>query len=207
MNATKRFVLRVTELLAERKQTQKSLRGENSEAWISNIVKLRRALKLDDADDIATALDVPLSELVRRPEDVTYELDGTEARLLDAYRQLAPVEQQALITLATLRTRRIGRPSKKVQPNTTKRLNPTSGGRKVTESLATLSPGGSLASGRVPSSLSPDVQRLVSEFEGRIAELLATEPVREQAPAPRDGVASALDGHRSTGRSGSSKAR
>lgn len=112
MKAVERFVLRVTGLLEDRKQPQKSLRGEKTEGWISNIVKLRRALKLNDADEIAEALGVPLSELVRRPEDRTYELSGNEARLLDAYRRMSPVEQQALITIATLRYRKVGRPKK-----------------------------------------------------------------------------------------------
>lgn len=112
MKAVERFVLRVTGLLADRKQTQKSLRGEYSEGWISNIVKLRRALKLDDAEDIAEALGVPLSELIRRPDDRTYELNGTEARLLDAFRRMSPTEQQSLITIATLRYRKVGRPHK-----------------------------------------------------------------------------------------------
>jgi hypothetical protein len=176
VKAGERFVLRVTGLLAERRQTQKSLRGDKSEGWISNIVKLRRALKLDDADEIANALEVPLSELVRRPEDVTYQLSGPEARLLDAYRQLAQAEQQSILTLATLRSRRVGRPVKKITTASTNRLisDAQSGLNSAvtsTSAAASLPQGASHAS-RV-AAVPPEVQAILAEAEARIAAIYA----------------------------------
>jgi hypothetical protein len=112
VKAVERFLLRVNGLLQDRRQTQKSLRGDKTEGWISNIMRERRALKLNDADELAETLGVPLAELVRRPDDRTYELTGTEARVIEAFRRLSPTEQQAAIALLTLRQRKVGRPPK-----------------------------------------------------------------------------------------------
>lgn len=105
MTATARFRLRVISLLEEKGWTQKSLKGDSSEGWISNVITGRRNLKLDDAEKIAARLQRPLAELLRRPDDHVYELDNLEARLVEAFRAMNETEQQAFITIATLRQR------------------------------------------------------------------------------------------------------
>ena len=50
MNVVERFLLRVNEILHERNENQKSLRGDKSEAWISNIMRGSRQLRLRDAE-------------------------------------------------------------------------------------------------------------------------------------------------------------
>lgn len=105
LTARERFRLRVISLLEQRGLTQKALKGERSEGWISNIIAGRRNLKLDDAQQIADALQTPLAELLTRPDDQLYELDNLESLLIESFRQLAPDEQKALLTITTLRHR------------------------------------------------------------------------------------------------------
>jgi transcriptional regulator with XRE-family HTH domain len=109
--AFERFRMRVLDLLEDRGINQKALRGEFTEGWISNKLQGRRKLYFSDVEQIADALNVPMSELVRHPEDRTYDLSATEARLIEAFRKLSQNEQQALLTLATSRFRAVGRPS------------------------------------------------------------------------------------------------
>lgn len=111
MRVVERFRLRVISLLEDRKQTQKSLRGDKTEGWISNIMLGRRGIKIQDAEEIADILNVPLAELIRRPEDQVYELSPTETRLIEAFRRMSLTEQHALLTMATLRYRKVGRPA------------------------------------------------------------------------------------------------
>ncbi|HMJ82296.1 MAG TPA: hypothetical protein VK504_03975 [Vicinamibacterales bacterium] len=208
VNASKRFILRVTGLLSDRQQTQKSLRGDKTEGWISNIVKLRRALKLDDAETIADALETPLSELVRRPEDVTYELSGAEARLLDAYRQLAPAEQQSLLTLATLRTRRVGRPSKH---SATKRLHPhieVALNTNTPTASASSSPGVTNDGSRSLPPVPAAIQEILARADREIANYRASvDGAREQAPTARPSVAGGSRDRRTHGGSHPRKAQ
>lgn len=105
LRLTERFRLRVIGLLEEKGLHQKDLRGSKTEGWVSNIITGRRGIKLDDVEGIAEALNVPVAELVRRGDDRVYDLSGTEARLIDAFRQLSFNEQTSLLTLATLRLR------------------------------------------------------------------------------------------------------
>jgi len=105
MTALKRFRLRVIEVLEQRGLTQKSLKGDRTEGWIANIIAGRRNLRLDDAERIADALQMPLSELVRRPDDRTYELDNLESLLVETFRQFSVEEQKALLTVITVRHR------------------------------------------------------------------------------------------------------
>ena len=115
MTAASRFILRVQEYI-DKGVRQKDLKGPNSEGWISNILKARRGLSLNDAEMIAEALKVPLAELLRRPDDAIYELDNLEGRLIEAYRALARPEQEALLTLATLRQRQGTAPASRRVP-------------------------------------------------------------------------------------------
>lgn len=112
MTIVERFRLRVIALLEDRGLTQKSIRGTKTEGWVSNIITGRRGIRLIDVEEVANALNVPVAELMRRPEDRCYDLSSTEARLIEAFRRLSHVEQQALLTVATLRFRHIGRPNR-----------------------------------------------------------------------------------------------
>jgi transcriptional regulator with XRE-family HTH domain len=113
MTIVERFRLRVIGLLEDRGLTQKAIRGSKTEGWVSNIITGRRGIRLNDVEQIADALNVPVAELMRRPEDHVYDLSQTESRLIEAFRKLSHHEQQALLTMATLRFRRVGRPSNK----------------------------------------------------------------------------------------------
>lgn len=115
------FWIRVQDALRDRKESGREkvrdqdladATGNTSKSWAGNMRALRREITLNDAAAIAERLEMPLSELVRRPDDVTYELTGLEARVIEAYRTLQPSEREALLTLATLRYRKVGRPKK-----------------------------------------------------------------------------------------------
>lgn len=111
MTPFERFRLRVLDLLEDRGLFQKDLKGPFSAGWISNKLKGSRGLYFRDVTQIAEALNVPVSELVRHPDDKTYDLSALEARLIEAFRKLSITEQQALLTMATLRHRGPGRPT------------------------------------------------------------------------------------------------
>lgn len=112
MTVVERFRLRVISLLEDRGLKQNMIRGSKTEGWVSNILTGRRGIRLNDVEEIASALNVPVAELVRRPDDRTYDLTATEARLIEAFRRLSQTEQHALLTLATLRFRHVGRPTR-----------------------------------------------------------------------------------------------
>lgn len=153
--ASRRFRLRVLELMEERHITQKALKGNNTEGWISNKIHGRRGVQLDEAEEIAGALQVPLAELIRRPDDQHYTLDNLESRLVEAFRQFSKDEQSALLILATLRQRQA--------PHGTGRQFAT--GRSSPPG----SPGGAhgrLSTSRAtPTALSNALRRLVDEFD------------------------------------------
>jgi len=112
MDIRMRFRVRVADLLEQRGLKQKSLVADKTEGWISNIMTGRRGVRLEDLDTIAGVLNVPPAELIRDPHNQTFELTPNEIRLVEAFRRLSPTEQQALLTLATLRYRKVGRPAK-----------------------------------------------------------------------------------------------
>jgi transcriptional regulator with XRE-family HTH domain len=114
MNIRMRFRVRVADLLERRGLKQKTLIGDNTEGWISNIMTGRRGVRLEDLEAIANILNVPPSELIRAPTDVTLELTPQEVRLVEAFRVLSGVEQHALLMVATLRQRsgKAGRPTR-----------------------------------------------------------------------------------------------
>ena len=112
MDIRMRFRVRVADLLEQRGLKQKALSADKSEGWISNIMTGRRGVRLQDLESIAGVLGVPPSELIRAPEDTMIELTATEGRIVEAFRRLSPTEQQALLTVATLRYRKVGRPAK-----------------------------------------------------------------------------------------------
>jgi hypothetical protein len=170
MTARDRFLLRVHGILEERDLNQKDLRGTNSEGWISNKLRGKRNLTLNEAEEIADALPVPLTELLRRPENAVYELDNLEARLLEAFRQLAKQEQDAFLTIITLRHR----------------AAPYATGRKMaprTPLLGASAHGASLSTRRAAAaSIAEDVRTLVTDFEQRLAEAIGD--ARQQTPTP-----------------------
>lgn len=101
-----RFIDRVRDVLDEKHIPQKELLREGqSQGWISNKLRGRRRMTLNEAAEIAEALNMPLTELLRKPEDRVYELDNLEVRVMDAFRQLSDEEQTATVTLLTLRQR------------------------------------------------------------------------------------------------------
>src|SRR3977135_4227089 len=109
MTTVERFRVRVMGLIEDRGLNQKDLKGSKTEGWISNIVTGRRGIKLNDVEGIAEALNVPVAELVRKPEDRVYDLSATEARLIEAFRKIPAQEQQAILILSTARFRQDGR--------------------------------------------------------------------------------------------------
>lgn len=176
MTARERFLLRVHSVLDERDLNQKDLKGANSEGWISNKLRGQRDVKLNEAEQIADALQVPLAELLRKPEDSVYELDNVESRLVEAFRQLSKPEQDAFVLTVTLRHRPAPYPT----------------GRKVAHRPSSLQPGGvhgSAASARgATASTADEIRALTSEFDRRLAEALGesggqTSSARRPVPA------------------------
>lgn len=160
MTARERFLFRVHSTLEERNLNQKDLKGANSEGWISNKLRGQRDLKLNEAEQIADALQVPLAELLRKPEDSVYELDNLEARVVEAYRQLSKPEQDACVLLLTLRHR--------PAPYATGRKVAIHGGTKPYTGVPH---GSSAVSARPAAAALPEsVRILVAEFEQRIAD-------------------------------------
>jgi len=177
--ARDRFVLRVRAILDEKKLPQKAARGSNSEEWISTKLSGARNLQLNEAEEIADALQVPLAELLRKPEDSVYELDNMEARLIEAYRQLSKPEQDAFVLVMTLRHR----PA------------PYASGRKVALRAGTSSqPGGAprenaLSARRAAAADAEDIRALIQAFDQRLAEALRqsggqTPGARVEVPHP-----------------------
>lgn len=173
---TARFRFRVLAVIDERHLTQKSLKGqdwgESSEGWISNKLSGRRGINLDEADDIATRLHYPLSELVRRPGDRTYELDNLEARVIEAFRQLSRPEQNAFVTTITLRQR----PAPYAGEKVAKALH-----RSAARTAAHGSP---FATRPLSAELSPNVQQHVSALD-QASHDEELEIARRQTPATR----------------------
>lgn len=112
MNILMRFRVRVADLLEQRGLKQKELRGDHTEGWISNIMTARRGVGLEDLESIANILNIPPAELIRDPMNTTLELTPNEIRLVQAFRALSGHEQNAVLTMATLRQRsgKAGRP-------------------------------------------------------------------------------------------------
>lgn len=176
MTAASRFILRVQEVLDSGEFKQKDLSVGNSEGWISNILKARRGLRLNDAAEIAAAMGRPLSELVRETENTLYELDNLEARAIEAFRQLSKAEQEAFVTIVTLRHRPGATPLYGTERNRAPRLQQSVHGRRL-----------------VPSALSPQLQSLIADA----AEKITTELGRQTAD-PSTKVTHAADHRRGT---------
>lgn len=71
-----------------------------SDGWISNVLKGRQGLSLDDLDTVADALDLPPSALVKEAGSALEELRPTEARMVRAIRELPPALRDYLVVLA-----------------------------------------------------------------------------------------------------------
>jgi transcriptional regulator with XRE-family HTH domain len=184
LTASARFRLRVLSILDDRDIAQKTLRGANSESWISNKLRGTRGLALNDAEEIAAALQVPIAELLRRPDDQLYELDNAEVRVVDAFRQLAAHEQDAVVTLLTLRQRPAAHASGRQIATERRHRQPTSPSRAY----------GSAPPAR-PSSLPPTVKRHAAKFVEDLPEL-EPHPAGEQASKTGPDRADVPAGHR-----------
>lgn len=184
MTARERFLLRVHSVREQRNLHQKDLKGSNSEQWISNKLRGLRDLSLNEAEEIADALQVPLAELLRRPDDLVYELDNLEGRLIDAFRQLNAAEQDALLTLSTLRLR----PA------------PYATGRKVATLQATQAKGAAHGGASSPARVAANPER-VSHILARAVQEIFNDESGRQAPTPSTPRTELPDDRRKTRRS------
>ena len=71
-----------------------------SDGWISNLLKGRQGLSLDDLDTVAEAVDLPPSALVKEVGSALEELRPTEARMVRAIRELPPALRDYLVVFA-----------------------------------------------------------------------------------------------------------
>lgn len=189
MTALARFRLRVIEVLDARGLTQKSIRGTKTEGWIANIIAGRRNLRLDDAEAIADALQMPLSELVRRADDRTYELDNLESLLVETFRQFHPDEQKALLTIVTLR----------------QRPAPYAAGKQVAPARATTTSRGAAYGGASSARVAADPERVSHILAKAVADIFQPE-AGGQAATPRTASTGSAADRRKVRRSGAKPA-
>jgi len=115
MDAMERLRRRLRVLLDERlpggKIRQKRLcaflqgRGDKSksEAWLSNILKGRRGVRLKDLDGIADFFAMPPGELIRNEGDALWELTPLEMAVIKRWRRLDYDDKRSMLTFMELR--------------------------------------------------------------------------------------------------------
>lgn len=172
-SASGRFRFRVLDILKGRKQPQKTLAPPEKEGWLSNKMRGYRGLSLDEAAEIAEALNYPLSELLSAPDSAIYELSSQEQLLIDAFRRFSDDERKSALSLLTLR----------------QRAEPKKAGRKVAH--RSVGPHGGVVAPTRPA-LSPQVHRAAESA----AEDIHSAVTREQTATTRPAESGAPRSHR-----------
>lgn len=161
-----RFRFRVLDIIHARKQPQHTLRGANSEQWVSMKLKGKRGLGLDEAYEIAEALKYPLSELVSAPDSAIYELNSLEQQLIDAFRRMTDGERKSAVELLTMR----------------QRAEPNRGGRRVASKRPQGAAHGGVTAAR-GSGIADTLRRDTEDFEAAVDATLAGQQAPDARPA------------------------
>jgi len=105
MDAMDRLRRRVAALLNDRKTSgkirQKALSRhlDKSEAWLSNILKEKRGVRVKDLDAIAEFFHIPPAELIRASENDLMEVSPLEAQLLRRFRRASSQWRESILHL------------------------------------------------------------------------------------------------------------